>query len=265
MSKTDERPAIPKSIRHKKILDRAAEHPDASLEELADDIPSATPELVEHVLEEYGDPGEDTPPASTTDERSESDDESSEAASTTDQNAQWESATETSYPSLADLSEKQRQTLRAIHENPTATQGEIADRLGVSAPTVSNRVNDLENFEWQHRRAFVDAVFDETESKPDSAAEVTPERSAESSPTHSATDGGTDDRLDRLEARLASLERELEEQPPTTRPDTVFDEPELFHKVVHACMDSDVITQDEELEILKAVVHAESADDRSGH
>jgi len=50
-----------KSVRHKHILDTAAEHPDASMEELASMVPSATTDLVERVLDKYGDPAEDGP------------------------------------------------------------------------------------------------------------------------------------------------------------------------------------------------------------
>ena len=89
---------------------------------------------------------------------------------------------------------------------------------------------------------------------PESTASATPEPTPESTPDHSATDGGSDARLEQLEARLASLERALEEQPGDTQTEAVFDEPELLHKVVHACMDSPNITEDEELRILRALL-----------
>lgn len=44
------------------ILDLVREHPDASLDEITDEIPSATADLVERILEQYGDSAaEDTP------------------------------------------------------------------------------------------------------------------------------------------------------------------------------------------------------------
>lgn len=46
---------------HKKILDRAEEDPSLSIQALADDIAGASAELIEAVLEEYGDPGDEDP------------------------------------------------------------------------------------------------------------------------------------------------------------------------------------------------------------
>lgn len=69
MNKSDSTVSIPKSMRHKRILDLVAEEPDASLETIADEIPSVTADLVENVLEEYGVPANDdqppTPPPDT--------------------------------------------------------------------------------------------------------------------------------------------------------------------------------------------------------
>lgn len=46
-------------MRHKQILDVAAEHPDASMKQLASMVPSATADLVQHVPDEHGGPGAD--------------------------------------------------------------------------------------------------------------------------------------------------------------------------------------------------------------
>ncbi|WP_277555495.1 winged helix-turn-helix domain-containing protein [Halobaculum limi] len=46
---------------HKKILDRAEEDPSLSIQALADDISGASAELIEAVLEEYGDPAVEDP------------------------------------------------------------------------------------------------------------------------------------------------------------------------------------------------------------
>lgn len=100
MNGSDDRPAVPRAVIHKRILDVAADRPDAPLEELAGEIPSATPELVERVLDEYGDPADD--PGALTDT----------ADSSTTQ--------EPPDPTLEDLSETQRETLRAIDDHPTA-------------------------------------------------------------------------------------------------------------------------------------------------
>jgi len=50
--------ATPRAIIHKKILDLAEERPNTTITELAEIVNGASAELVEHVLEEYGDPAQ---------------------------------------------------------------------------------------------------------------------------------------------------------------------------------------------------------------
>jgi len=47
---------VPRATIHKQILDAAEANPEASLEVLANEVPAATIDLVERVLNEYGDP-----------------------------------------------------------------------------------------------------------------------------------------------------------------------------------------------------------------
>lgn len=222
---SDDHPTGPPSLRQKRILDVAADNPDAPMEDIASEIPSATTELVERVLEEYGDPAGEEPEPSH---------EADDPATTH----------ETITPDLADLSPKQRTVLRAIHERPTATQQELADALDVSAPTVCNRVNSIEGFTWDDRDAFVEAVF---ESDPKTREEPSP-----------MTANGTESKvaIDQLTDRLTSIEQQLTDLTPTDAAESYvpFDEPELTHKVAHACMKSEAITEDEELQILKALL-----------
>ena len=56
MSKTNDGP---RAIIHENIMEAARNDPDASLEELAAQVSGATIDLVESVLERYGDPMED--------------------------------------------------------------------------------------------------------------------------------------------------------------------------------------------------------------
>lgn len=258
MRKSNDEATIPKSIRHKRILDIAAEKPDAPLEEIAEEIPSTTPDLVEHVLEEYGDPASDDSTAGSGDhEVVETDDNAGEnsengpdgeagtplesAATEATEQGEPNMIDETGAPRLEELSEKQRRTLRAIRENPEATQEELAGQLGVSAPTISNRVNSIEGFEWRRRQAFVAAVFNEPK----------PATEPQSAPDQSATDGGVKSEFDTLAERVTRLEHQLEAWSPVEPTRAVFDDPELLHKVIHACMDSTKISEDEELQILK--------------
>lgn len=105
MSKTDSTVTLPKSMRHKRILDVAADNPDASVAELAEKVPSATTVLVENVLEEYGDPADTTDTNPTPNKAS--------------------TATEAPLPSPSDLSAVQRDTAsntRASGGHPTGAQ-----------------------------------------------------------------------------------------------------------------------------------------------
>jgi len=45
-----------KSIREKRVLELAKAYPDASLSKIAENVVNATPEYVDQVLTQYGDP-----------------------------------------------------------------------------------------------------------------------------------------------------------------------------------------------------------------
>lgn len=137
------------------------------MEAIADAISGATTTTGERVLEEYGDPAtepDDNEGETETDPTSESETSSTgEYSTATDGGAASETAdaSETKRSTfesprtaeqdtdqesdpildLTELTEKQRETLRAIAEHPDATQAELADRLGVSSPIISQRVS----------------------------------------------------------------------------------------------------------------------------
>ncbi|MFB6233651.1 MAG: winged helix-turn-helix domain-containing protein, partial [Haloarculaceae archaeon] len=60
MSRTDSGRGSPRAVIHRRILDVAESRPDASLEAIGDEVAGATTDLVEQVLDEYGDPAETT-------------------------------------------------------------------------------------------------------------------------------------------------------------------------------------------------------------
>ncbi|EMA10060.1 Winged helix-turn-helix DNA-binding [Haloarcula vallismortis] len=267
-------------MRHKQILDVAAENPEASIAELAAEVPSATAELVERVLEEHGDPAE-------TDETDASDksDESDESPS--------DSATESqSYPAPEDLSSTERETLRSIQQHPTASQRDLAEKLDVTASTVSNRVNGIDGFDWANREAFANAVFSEqgnesatpsnetdtlaSDSKPSESTDASAEADGRVAESDTAPeDGGRSaavvetaagevnttlttfqSTVEDLSAQLAELEGQVETiadggGSPQSNP---FHDPELVHKVVHACLNSENISEEEELRILESLL-----------
>jgi len=269
-------------MRHKQILDAAADEPDASISDLARAVPSATPDLVERVLEEHGDPAADTAAGSGADSSTPADDGTQSAESPTDDATEEttcsgeapaadadpaavestdgsadadEAATAPTAPDDAGdasspnadagatattgpvdparLTPVEREALQAIRQNPEATQRALAEELGVSAATVSQRVSGIEGFEWSERADFVTALPDTLMDSSDAPADATEESIAES--------------LAALEAQVAALAEQQDGQ-------TLFEDPELAAKIVHACMGAETISEDEELEILRTLL-----------
>lgn len=180
---------------------------------------------------------------------------------------------------LEELTEKRRETLRAINAYPEASQRQLAQMLGVTAATISQRVSAIEGFDWSDRAAFVDGLFDETRSEFDAAFGLDEESDAEHAEAQTpadtpeaelarpasdedgrggelvetVSDGGqamTDNRLSDLESRLESLESALDAAGETGS----MDDPELISKVIHACVDAETITTEEEHRIIEYLV-----------
>lgn len=183
-----------------------------------------------------------------------------------------------------ELTEKERAVLEVVAERPAATQQEVADVLGVSRATVSKRASGIEGFDWQRRAAFVERVFDGEASLTRGASErstVDPntlERSDARTDGDQRSDAQTDgdrvagdarsdthgpgdatgevlSRLDRIEDRLDGLE-----SGDASGPSGGIADPELAHKVVHACMESDHVSEDEELQVVAAVLNGTAGD-----
>jgi transposase-like protein len=62
-------------------------------------------------------------------------------------------------------------------------------------------------------------------------------------------------RFDDLAAKLEVIEDRIEST--TSSSNGVSDDPELAHKIVHACIDSETVSEDEELQILKTILDTE--------
>jgi hypothetical protein len=302
--------AQPKALIHRIILDEAEGKPDASINELANSVSAATPDLVERVLDEYGDPGEK--PTGQQSFNKQADDTLSDQQSETEQHV---TSTDEALLSINDVTKTQRKILKAIAKNPTATQGELGDQFDVASATICSHVNSIDGFNWDDRKDFVEGFLPSVElnapgsSSETEAEEPADEREAEepadereaeepavvvndAGPTIEAkADGGTGSDLSEntmieeeqsqatgtdesqcsvegedgsteltrqleLQAELQSLREHLiqvEEQVKAVDADSniVFDQPELAHKVIHACMKSDVISEDEEVQIIK--------------
>jgi len=250
---TEQQSAAPRAVIHKNILDAAVKQPDASMQDLADDVTGATVDLVEKVLEEYGDPGEDT---ATEESATMADIEEVPVKDTNDTvvgtNGQRESFPDTE----GELTEKQRETLWAIHEYPEATQSDLADTLGVTAATINTRVNTIEGFDWTRRHEFVDEVLDD---EPELKLAMLDRRDRADQRDETKTDDVADGERRALVERVQTLEEQVQNLKPGGKTDaetecSLSDDPELVHKMLHACLHSEQITEEEELAIVKAFV-----------
>ena len=235
--------AYPKSIRHKQILDIAADRPDASIEAIADNVPSATVDLVENVLEEYGDPASNGTgdPATAAEEPSTSP-EPTEADDQQPVESVAEPEDRHNRVDLSSVSDRQREVLTAIHARPQATQREIGEQLAVSAATVNKSVNAIRGFEWTNRDEIVADLFGATSREP---AEMN---------TMATNDQTSTTDVDRLSDRISSIEQHLDATPEQGSGDRGLDDPELLHKVLRACFESDDISEAEEREVLETLI-----------
>lgn len=200
------------------------------------------------------------------------------------------------YPDPGSLTQKEHETLRAIAHDTDATQQDVADMLGVSRATVSNRVNALSGFDWADRASFVEAVIgerddptpetetaaadntptpaddatadsematgtDDTETPADEGADGDPTTVADTSdPPTMAADPAHDDlqtvteTLEALKTQVEAIEDAVDDTNESSSPQPLADS-ELLHKIVHACMESDRIAEDEEIAILDALLN----------
>lgn len=237
---------VPRAVIHKKILDAARSRPDDSMEEIAADVSGANVNLVEQVLDEYGDPGS---PSEVTGD-------GTAAETETDPNSDHDSAMSTSEskhddsPPVdpADLTEKQLATLRIIRDNPDATQEEIAEEFGVTSATISHRVNGVEGFDWADRHEFAKSMVEKTNGDTHSTMTDTDDQGSSSVESREEIS----DRISALGQRLDAIEQRVEDEP--TSPPPVLSDPALIHKVIRACMNSESISDEEELRIIEGLV-----------
>jgi len=189
-----------------------------------------------------------------------------------------------------------------------ATQTELGSELDVCAATISNRLNSIDGFDWQDRRAFARGVFGDGQSASGPSSDPEPEPGSGSAsagesgsgggpasageepsrpaPTPEATFASRSEFRGPPEARdssgteipapsqlpahqssgepsdettpgefgrrVAALEDRLDSDGTVSSP--AFEDPKLLHKVVHACLRAETISEEEELLILQAVL-----------
>lgn len=230
-----ESPTVPRAHIHKRILDAAEADPSASMESLAADISGASVELVQRVFNEYGDPGSHDSP-----EEDETDIATSNEQAPDQSSDDSAMSTESESEDTTELTDKQRETLRAIYENPGATQEALAEQLDVSRATINRRVNEIEGFDWTSRTQFVNEMF-ENGTQPDSGT-----------PTSTGTPDELTDRIDDLAAQVEALVTQIDGESPSG--ETPFTDPDLAYKVVKACLSHEQITEDEEERIVKTML-----------
>jgi len=243
---------------HKKVLDIARENPNATAGRIAEEVSGVSATFVERILDEYGDPAAngrkdrrvDGGPASNGSEDRSSEPAGDDSSATeaeepvTDQSGaeaeepvtdQSDAEAEEPVTDPSELTTKQRETLREVYKQPTASQKEISERLDVSRATISKRVNGIPGFDWRNRHAFVERLYGD-QTTADDGSDLEPR------------DGPMEQSLMELNSRIEELERRVDERRGPAGNDGL--DPELVHKVAHACLEVEHITTDEELEIL---------------
>lgn len=152
------------------------------------------------------------------------------------------------------MTSNQLKILQKIRENPDVTQREIGEKLQISASTVSKRVNAIHGFEWSERYEFAKQALG-GEQSPLEEAELSSGSEAPTSESDTMeTNGSTNVETEaQLTERLAAIERELKEVNDTNS-ETIFQDPSVAQKVIHACMSSDIISQEEELDIIRELL-----------
>lgn len=222
---------------HKRILDAAETSPEASYSTLAEEVSGASVDLVEQVIEEYGDPAGDLveeaenegPPA----EEAQEETTAGPAPDVGQQGVDSQAAPN-------QMSDTQVETIEAIAANPGATQLEIAETLGVSPATVSRRVNEIDGFEWTDREEYVENVETNGSEQHESNGQKEQEH-----PELVPQVAELSKRLDQIEGQL-----ETSDSPSGFR----FGDPLLASKVIHACVASDQITDEELLLIMESII-----------
>jgi DNA-binding CsgD family transcriptional regulator len=248
----------PRAMIHKKVLDIARENPNATAGRIAEEVSGVSATFVERILDEYGDPAAngrkdrrvDGGPASNGSEDRSSEPAGDDSSATeaeepvTDQSDaeaeepvtdQSDAEAEEPVTDPSELTTKQRETLREVYKQPTASQKEISERLDVSRATISKRVNGIPGFDWRNRHAFVERLYGD-QTTADDGSDLEPR------------DGPMEQSLMELNSRIEELERRVDERRGPAGNDGL--DPELVHKVAHACLEVEHITTDEELEIL---------------
>lgn len=263
--------SFPRAIIHKRILETAESHPSASLEEISNQVSGATPDFVDRVLTDYGDPADAAASADlqddTEDEPGTNKSSLDERADTASDGANSEDDEErnlgsnplsSAAPDPKELTQKQHDTLEAIADHPQATQRDLAKVLDVTPSTVNYRLNSISEFEWTNRREFVQIALSDGGERLDIAP-------MESGPDKVMleTERGSKDGLvpmvgiEELREQIKSLEKLIESNnQPANRAS-----PALVHRILRACIESEHVTEDDERWIIETFMTTDAESD----
>ena len=176
--------------------------------------------------------------------------------------------TEVDHPELTD---RQLKTLRLIERAPNASQSDLAEEFDVTRVTISRWLNDIPGFDWKRREEIASEILaggevrrlGEQEGTEHSGGLEEPEDTEEVAEAGDIGDSGgsgesgaPDDSggLERLHRRLDAIERRIDQIEPNPEAASPGIGPELAHRVVHASMKSDLITEEEELRLLRELM-----------
>ncbi|WP_435065484.1 MarR family transcriptional regulator [Halobaculum sp. EA56] len=231
----------------------------------------------ERSTDDSGDSGDESSEESASDPGSMTDDpasnsgdapahQSDAAVDLTDPEADSEAAVPIS---TSELTQEQYETLEAIYHNPSATQAELADLLDVSRATISVRANAVPGFEWADRETFTAELFDETTgTSSEDSGHIDGRECSDTTATSEQCElsekqfTALSDRIDDLSEQVSDLSEtvsELEEDLGNNGGATDshvhrFDDAELLHKALNAWMESEHISDEEEVELIDRVL-----------
>lgn len=192
------------------------------------------------------------------------------------------------FPDPEALTDTQLETLKAIHNSPNATQKELSSQFNVTAASICQRVSSIKGFDWSERQKFTEELFDspagtsevsqfqsktglqsadagkQTEPEPDKMTEEKHQKDVSGIDEKDEANSGGDKigvcectgKIKTLAAQIDQLDQRLAEHSQTAAGEQL--DPDLVHKVVHACVKSDQISEDEELEILRTLMRTNS-------
>jgi transcriptional regulator with XRE-family HTH domain len=257
----------PRAVIHKRILEVAEANPDASLEGIADTVSGASVDLVDRVLAEYGDPcGPDetddnsamndqstTDPelnGDSTDDKASPEEPSPDAplvdgladATGTHGTPAHGAGTEPSQPvDPRTVPDRAAEVLGVLHKNPGFSQADLAERFDVSRSTINRWLHSIPGFDWDERHAVAQRLVES--SRPEDTQ--TSNSDTHQPPTEPDGRDSRDPRLTDLDRRVTRLEADA---------NGADLDPDLLHKVVHACLESDRLDEEEELRVLQHVL-----------